>query len=60
MLEREELLVMKTEEMDEIENQLQKAHVELAEKDRIIKDLEGNIEQLVIELDGLENKQYNK
>ncbi len=55
MLEREELLVMKTEEMDQIKNQLQKAHAELADRDRNIKQLESNIEQLVIQLDSLQN-----
>ena len=59
MLDREELLVMKTEEMDQIKNQLQKAHAELADRDRNIKQLESNIEQLVIELDSLE-KNSNK
>ena len=47
---------MKTEEMDQIKNQLQKAHAELANRDRNIKQLESNIEQLVIELDSLQNK----
>lgn len=52
---------MKTEEMDQIKNQLQKAHAELANRDRNIKQLESNIEQLVIELDSLQNnnKQEN-
>ena len=44
---------MKTEEMDQIKNQLQKAHAELADRERNIKQLESNIEQLVIKLDSL-------
>lgn len=41
---------MKTEEMDEIKNQLQKANIELGEREKLIKELENNIEQLISEV----------
>lgn len=36
--------------MDEVKNQLQKVRIELSEKERIIAELENNIEELVNKL----------